>query len=500
MPLFLAPGIAHAADNAKITINNTIDGQTYHAYRIMDLKVAGDPAKPSGYAYTANADWKSFLSTGAGSSFVSISKAGNVTFKGADDSTKASNAKQLAKAAISYAKNNGPKPVATLTDNDKSTNTLTFTGLPYGYYLVDSSTGSLCSLNTTSATVTISDKTTAPTLKKMVSDSSTPTESEVTGENGCNNAALGDTVTFKTEIKVGNGPVNYVLHDTMDKGLSFIPSSLSVKKGSETLELGKAYTLTSAPTDGCTFELAFAKDAHGSNTQLTDGSTYTVEYRATINDKAVISLIGGSDSGNKNTAYVSYGDNSNLKSNTGETHTYVLSLPIYKFSDTPGKNTPLKGARFSLQNSKGLYYQKNNGLTAWVSNASEATTLVSDDAGKVTFSGIDEGTYKLLETESPIGYNKLDEPVSVTIKNTPSVKAGDAQRYLSKVQINGSSGELQIENQTGGIFPGTGGPGAFLIAGAGVLFVMLGLFVSVLVWKQSRCSTPDANQETMNWW
>lgn len=475
---------AYATDNAKITIDNTVDGQTYRIYRILDLKVAGDPTKPSGYAYTANAGWKDFLSSGAGSPYVNISKAGNVTFKGSDEAAKASNAKQLAKAAIAYAKNNGPKPVASLTDNVKSSSSLTFAGLPFGYYLVDSSTGSLCSLNTTSSTITISDKTTAPSLKKMVSDSSIPTENEVTGENGCNNAALGDVVSFRMEIKVGNGPVNYVLHDTMDKGLTFDPSSVVVKKDTNILESGKAYTLNSSTGDGCTFEISFAKDSHGSNTQLVDGATYVVEYKASVNKSAIVSQVGGSDTGNKNVAHVSYGDDSNLTSNVGETHTYVLSLPVYKFSNIPSDNTPLKGAKFVLKNSAGWYFQKKNELTTWVSDVSGATVFETNDEGKVTIEGIDEGVYELIETESPIGYNKLDDPVAVTVKNVPSTKAGDAERYVSKVLINGSAGPLRIENQTGGIFPGTGGPGAFLIAAGGLLFVLLGVFASVVVWRR----------------
>lgn len=258
-----------------------------------------------------------------------------------------------------------------------------------------------------------------------------------------------------------------------------------MKKEAETLELGKAYTLNAAPDDGCTFEISFAKDVHGANTQLADGSTYVVEYKAKINKQATVSLVGGSDTGNKNTAYVSYGDDSDLKSNVGETHTYVLSFPIYKFSNIPSENNPLKGAKFALKNNGGLYFQSKEGLVAWVSNISEATILETDNEGRATFAGIDEGTYELIETESPIGYNKLDDPVSVTVRNAPSTKPGDAQRYVSRVQANGSADSMRIENRTGGIFPGTGGPGTFLIAAGGLLFVLLGTVASVVVWRRS---------------
>ena len=113
-------------------------------------------------------------------------------------------ASELAKAALEYANKNS---IQDNNHDDATGTTVTFTSLDLGYYLVDSSVGALCSLNTTNTTATIEEKNAVPSVEKKVSDA----------ENGTfkddSHANIGDTVFFKTTITAQPGAEKYILHD-----------------------------------------------------------------------------------------------------------------------------------------------------------------------------------------------------------------------------------------------------------------------------------------------
>ena len=86
-------------------------------------------------------------------------------------------------------------------------NTVVFDNLNLGYYLVDTTLGTLCFLDTTAKEVMIAEKNEEPTVDKEVKEDST-------GEFGSTNTAqIGDTVEFRTTIHAKKGAQSYVLHD-----------------------------------------------------------------------------------------------------------------------------------------------------------------------------------------------------------------------------------------------------------------------------------------------
>ncbi len=133
----VTPAFAAVNDNSgKITINNAVDGHTYNAYQILVLE-SYDEAHEA-YAYKANADWANWLKTQT--KYVSIDAQGYVTW------VENADAAAFAKAAIAHAEEASIQPVRTVTANGT---TVEFTELNLGYYLVDTSLGTLCSLDTT---------------------------------------------------------------------------------------------------------------------------------------------------------------------------------------------------------------------------------------------------------------------------------------------------------------------------------------------------------------
>lgn len=185
---------AGASGTGKITISNAVVGQTYNIYKILDLESYNDAT--GNYAYKPATDkWKAFLNeTGIKGIYVDVDSDDYVTWKtGAD-------AAEFAKKALAYAKDATHNITVTSTATaSTTTTTVEFTGLDSGYYLVDSSVGTLCFLDTMkSGEVKIKEKNAAPTVEKKVQEDSKKGTANEYGDT--NTADIGDTVNFKTTI------------------------------------------------------------------------------------------------------------------------------------------------------------------------------------------------------------------------------------------------------------------------------------------------------------
>ena len=460
-------------DKGKITIDNAIVDQTYTIYRILELESFSDKTttKPNtgNYAYKAVKEWEDFIKTGEGKDYLEI-KDGYVYWKG--DNTDA-RAAELAKKALVYAKDSKNNITASLQPVTAKSTTVTFENLPLGYYLVDSSTGALCSLNTTDTDVTIEEKNAAPTVEKKVQEDSKIGATDEYGES--NTADIGQTVNFKTTITAQAGAQNYVLHDKMDKGLTF-SGSVSVTKGNQTFTTPTDYNLVvSTPTaieDGCTFEIVFTSDFCN---KLKAGDEIVVTYSATLNEEAVIA-----GDGNKNETWLKYGDSSVTTHKTTTTKTY--EIPVFKYTKKTAENkTGLPYAEFTLsKNTDGTNPIKlvdiTNGAAEGkyrVAKTGEATTtdkVITPATGKFTIQGLDADIYYLTETKQPDGYNKLSKAVKIAIDEKENITVDDKTPSTELVEV---------ENKSGSILPSTGGMGttlfyifgAILVIGSGVVLI-----------------------------
>ena len=92
----------------------------------------------------------------------------------------------------------------------------TISDLNLGYYLVDSTVGALCELNTTKPGVEITDKNPTPTIEKKVQEDSDENWGDV------NDADIGQTVNFKSTVSAKPGARKYVVHDKMVSQLEFV--------------------------------------------------------------------------------------------------------------------------------------------------------------------------------------------------------------------------------------------------------------------------------------
>lgn len=352
------------ATKGSITISNTVKDETYTIYRMFKLDSYN--AESNTYSYTVESDWEGFFKTGAGGNYITLDGQNHPTWTAADENDSTTVA-AFAKAALAWAadkKISGTKETAT-------GDTVTFSNLDLGYYLVDSSLGALCGLNTTNPNATIKEKNEKPEIKKEVQTS--------TGDWGDkNNAKIGDTVEYKVEITVADGAQTYTVTDTMSTGLTFNSGSLKVTANDV---VTTDYTLTPT-TNGFTLVLP---ETYVST--LTKGTTIMVTYNATLNKDAVID-----GDGNTNEVKLGYGNHQNTVPSKVTTKSYQFDL--VKVDGTTNKL--LDGAEFELADGETkLSFVKDANGNYRVATTGEkgTTTTITVKNGKVNIYGLAGKTY-----------------------------------------------------------------------------------------------------------
>lgn len=438
---FALPAFAAGA-TASITISNAVQGETYKAYKLLDLE--SYDASNNLYVYKVTTDWKDFFQTGAGASYITVDSQDYAVWKNTASKDDAS-LKALIDAALAYAETKSITPTATQTAGNTGA---TFDNLGLGYYLVNSSVGTLCELKTVDQALTIQDKNEKPDVDKNIV--------EGTGKVTSNDVQIGDTVNYEVIVHAKKGAKNYVLHDTMSSGLTFNTASVVIKG----LTPGTDYTLvTDGLLDGCTFEIQFSDNYLKS---LTGDTDITVTYTATLNEDAVVKT-----SANTNKVVLKYGDQSTVEKET-ETYTYQLTV-VKKDADQPKM---LEGAIFKLSTDEAgnhpLKFTEKSGQYV-VDPSGAIETITTTDSGTFTIVGLDAKEYYLTETVAPAGYNKLADPIKLVVSKD-NVKKGN------EILPNDT---LTVTNQSGTLLPGTGGIGTtifyviggLLMAAAAVLLI-----------------------------
>lgn len=440
-----------AAGNGKITITNAENGKTYKIYEI--LKLESYNTEKNAYAYKATDTWESFVKSETGKKYFVTDTQGYVTWK------ENASVEELAKEAIKYAqeKNIAAEDSKTAT----TTETLEFTNLDLGYYLVDSTMGALCGLTTTKPSANVIEKNTPPTIKKEVKE-----DSADFGES--NTAQIGDVIEFRTTIYAKKGAENYKLIDNMTDGLTLDQNSIEVKVGEKVLVKNTDYTLETTEHG---FTITFTKSYLDT---ITGNTTIVVTYNATLNDKAVVGNVEGEyGKGNDNKTILQYGDNH--KTEYDETRTYTFSFDLVK---TDSNKIQLEGAEFILLDTdkKQIPVVKVAGKDNTYRVALDGETGVNIVAGHVTIEGLDVDTYYLREVKQPDGYNKLanDIEVKMTANNNPATTKSEevVKEGVTTITITYVDGGIQVINTTGAELPSTGGFGTFMFILMGTLTVL----------------------------
>lgn len=476
---------AAAAGTSSITVSNPAVGDTYNLYKIFDATYAD-----GNIAYTIDSDSEWYNDVAAATNLFEL------TLTADDDATATVHTYVVTVKNGVTGKTIGEALGAklagkTVTDSQviaAGTTTISFTGLEYGYYLIANG-------NTAKSVVTL-DSTTpnATVVDKNESTPSWPEEPEEGKDADRTNAGVGDVVTFTVKVDTTNyapdkndldengDPVvkqisKYIITDTPDASYTFnndanVKAEIQYKvNGTWTKAADVTVTATEKADGTVEFEIPWV-DEDGASL-YTSPARIVLKYTATVNAKV--------QDVNNNSATFKYQfvgkDDPEEPGTPSEEKVYSYTIDLTK---TKEDGTQLDGAEFKLYADEALTNEikvvkdgDNYRVATAEEIAADPKVVVNViEAGHVNIKGLAAGTYYLVETKAPAGYNKLKEAVKVEIEDLDE----DDNDLLSTVTAK----EVSVENKAGVELPATGGIGTtiFYVVG-GVLVVAAGVLLVV---------------------
>lgn len=296
--------------------------------------------------------------------------------------------------------------------------------------------------------VTVTEKTTVPTVSKQVKNDATGADFTSVAD-----AEAGQSVAYKLTGTVADNVATYdtykyAFSDVLSTGLVANENSVRVSidgKEIATDSYKKSYDDTGTNTLSISFaDLKTAKGTDGSTVTLTGSSKVVVDYTASLDPSKAI-VLGGE--GNANTVTLTYSNNPH-SDGTGTTtpktaKLFAYKLQLHKIDRTTETN--LQGAKFTIQatgdddGSSTKYVQSNGTL------GDTAYEFETDKDGNINVTGLDAGTYTVTETVAPAGYDKVN---SFTFQIKPTY---DDAQMLTKLENVLTATDSVIAGDTDGV-------------------------------------------------
>lgn len=342
------------------------------------------------------------------------------------------------------------------------------------------------SILNTAVTTTINLKAdTIPVTKTVENDNDT---SDTAGETA--KAAVGDTLNYTVTTRTPD-LTNYSADGTYTFTISDTLTNQQLDPESFKLTI-----------DGTVVNLTDVTKVNGINygTYENGSQTFTIAFDVAklkalgYSDKAVVltysaELMAEAESVNGNSVTLTYSNDpySDTTSKPGDTtDVYTYGLDIQKdFSDGSQNYADVTfqlhtgaadGALVNFEGADGLYTKADS------ETASPVTDLKLSSTGSLSLSGLDEGTYYLVETAAPDDFNKVtvkiviaadaDDPAEINYSNSSAAYDGGSNITVTEsTDTDRISMAFSVLNQKGFQLPTTGGVGTWMFTIGGIVLI-----------------------------
>ena len=490
-----------ATDDGAVTIQKRADGDAtaLAGYQIFKADVVdGTSGKVASNLEWASDTAKAAVEQATGKTFATAQDAADELAKltTSGDGYVLGNTDTLNKVA-KYMREHQTDPV-TLTPSEQKT------GLSTGYWLflttkdstntttddkkVDQSGTSPIFALVGGSALTINQKANIPTVDKWVKNDKSKSDWSKAADSQADQQLEYKLVGTVAQNVATYETYYYKFTDNLSEGLTADLNSVEVKvkngENETTIDASK-YTKQLVENTDKTFTLTVEfENLKSAGVDIDSNSVVNVYYKAKLDPSKAYKLAGEA---NPNTVTLTYSNNPGTDSHgdttPAEAKDYTYKLVLTKV-DSANASKKLQHAKFTIQattpdegaGSPAKYVQANGSL------GSDAYVFETDEKGEISVKGLDAGTYTVVETESPSGYNKVAD-FTFTITPDWTEKNGVATE-LKEVQVTDNSeavdstvsdGQvgLTVKDKAGSGLPLTGqaGIGVTLAAGGAVLAI-----------------------------
>lgn len=364
--------------------------------------------------------------------------------------------------------------------------------------------------------VTVTEKTSIPTIDKKILNDSGEKEGGYTAQDGWKNFAdsqVGQEISYKLTGTIADNyatydSYSYKFTDTLTKGLTYAGAlEVYALNGQSYTKINEnSYTVAEPAEDNNVLTVTFNNKGLKSATAANDNDTLNIDastnivvfYKAKLNSKASYKAAG-----NKNEVYLEYSNNP-MAEGSGKSESKVVTDHVFRLDvtkvDSVDSGKKLK-AGFKV---KVVANEDTASVDKWLKQDGSLTNLekdayefMTDDNGEVKIPGLDAGKYQITETTTPSSYNTI-APFNITVNPTydtdgtlTTLTVTDDSDMVDKGTVTGAAASITVKNKKGSGLPLTGLNGVTFtwIAGGAVLCIGVAHLI------RSRKQAEESEQE-----